>query len=224
MSSREAKVAIGQVGVETIAQAIIAAMPAMDSADHKIATVLYRLLGLANPVDPAAVAAEAHVPLEQVERKLQDWPGVYRDGQGRVIGFWGHAITKLDPEYRLIGDGSTTYAWCALDTLFIPAILGRPLRVEASDPVSGESVSLLVDSDGPREISPVGAAVSMVVPEDQFGYDVIESFCHRVFFFASQDTGRLWVAEHPGTTLLSVDDAFAIGHDLAKHVVEEDPA
>jgi hypothetical protein len=61
---------------------------------------------------------------------------------------------------------------------------------------------------------PGGAVVSMVVPDAPFGYDVIEAFCSRVFFFASEATGARWAAEHPRTTILSVDEAFDVGRVL----------
>lgn len=131
---------------------------------------------------------------------------------------WGHAIDKLDPEYRLVADGNTTYAWCALDTLFIPGILGKAVRVEASDPISGEPVSVVVEGDGVREVVPAGAQVSMLVPEGPFGYDVIESFCHHVLFFATDQTGATWIARHKGATLLSVEQAFELGRVLTERV------
>jgi len=112
----------------------------------------------------------------------------------------------------------TTYAWCALDTLFIPALSGKTMGVEATDQVTGEPVSLVVDSNGARDVRPAGAVVSMVVPDGPFGYDVIESFCHLVLFFASEESGRRWVADHEGTTLLSVSDAFELGRQLAERI------
>jgi alkylmercury lyase len=202
-----------------MAEAIKAAMPTLDATDRAIATNVYRLMSRGAPVEPAAIAAAAGVSVEHVNEKLESWPGVYRDEDGRVVGFWGHAIQKLDPEYRLSVNGTTTYAWCALDTLFIPGIIGRSVRVDASDPISGEPVSLVVDRDGAREVQPAGAVVSMLVPAGPFGYDVIESFCHRVLFFTSKETGSRWIAEHEGTTLLPVQEAFEIGRVLTDRVV-----
>lgn len=37
------------------------------------------------------------------------------------------------------------------------------------------------------------------------------SACHFIFFLASRASGDRWVAEHPGTVLLSLDEAFAAG-------------
>jgi len=204
--------------VARVSEAIKGAMPVLNETDRQIATAIHRLMSLGKPVEPAAIAAALGIDAGYVEAKLASWPGVYRDKRGRIAGFWGQAIAKLDPEYRLSADGQTTYAWCALDTLFIPGIMGKTVRVEASDPISGEPISLLVDSDGVRGVSPAGTLVSVVVPDSPFGYDVIESFCHRVLFFASEETGAKWISEHPDTTLLSVADAFEVGRALTRQI------
>jgi alkylmercury lyase len=78
-----------------------------------------------------------------MDESLASWPGVYRDAEGRVVGFWGHAVAPLDPEYRLKTNDRTTYAWCALDTLFMPSLVGETIGVEATDAVTGEPVSLV---------------------------------------------------------------------------------
>lgn len=133
----------------------------------------------------------------------------------------GTCHRQLDPEYRLLTDGKTSYAWCALDTLFIPPLLGKTVRVEATCPVTGELVSLEVDRNGARDIKPAGAVVSMVVPDGPFGYDVIESFCHRVLFFASEEAGVRWAAEHEGTSLLSVQEAFEVGRAVTEGIAPD---
>lgn len=200
-----------QPGVEELARAISAAMPKLDPTEQRIAIAIYRLLTAGETVRPEAIASQVDVPTARVEAALEAWPGVYRDEAGRVAGFWGLAIAPLDPEYSLQVGGKTSYAWCALDTLFIPPLMGNTVTVRATDPVNGERVSLVVDSQGVRELTPPGAVVSMVTPRGPFGYDVIESFCHKVLFFTSEETGKSWVAEHEGTTLLTVQEAFEVG-------------
>jgi hypothetical protein len=58
----------------------------------------------------------------------------------------------------------------------------------------------------------------MAIPDGPFGYDVIERFCHRVLFFASDQTGARWIARHKGATLLSVEQAFELGRVLTERV------
>jgi len=197
--------------IEDIATAIDAAMPKLDATDRRIAAAVRRLMseGAAVPVKEIARAAGASTDF--VEQRLGSWPAVYRNRKGDVAGFWGHAVAPLDPEYRLISDGKTTFGWCALDTLFIPGLVGKAMRVEATDPVTGEQISMIVDRDGVTGLTPAGAVISMVSPNGPFGYDVIESFCHRVFFFASPESGQEWTSQPEGTRLISVREAFELG-------------
>ena len=221
MTGGQAKDANVAATLHEIAEAIVAATPTLELRDQRIMLSTRHLIADGKPVTIDAIAAASKVPAEEVEATLSSWPGVYRDDKGRVVGFWGQAIDRLDPEYRLVSGGKTTYAWCALDTLFIPPLLGATVRVEAADPVTGDPVSLVVDGDGARDVRPAGAVVSMVVPDGPFGYDVIESFCHRVLFFASRESGERWTAEHEGTMLLSVPEAFEVGRGLNAHMAPE---
>ena len=124
MNMRQETEATKDVSLADLAEAIKAAMPVLDETDQHMATAVYRLMSTGAPVEPAAIAkAAGGVSLERVNERLNTWPGVFRDGMGRVVGFWGHAVDKLEPEYRLVAAGNTTYAWCALDTLFIPGII-----------------------------------------------------------------------------------------------------
>jgi alkylmercury lyase len=211
MATRQEKKGRAGATIEEMADAISSAMPRLDATEQRIAIATYRLLAEGEPVTSGAVAQATSNAVGRVEDAFNSWPGVYRDDEGRVVGFWGLTTGRLEPEYRFQIDGKTLYAWCALDTLFIPALLGKAVGVEATDPVTGEGVSLVVDRNGVRDLKPNGAVVSMVIPDGPFGYDVIESFCHKVLFFASEEAGARWTAEHEGTTLLSAHEAFVLG-------------
>jgi hypothetical protein len=40
--------------------------------------------------------------------------------------------------------------------------------------------------------------------------DVITTFCYFVHFFPSRQAGESWSAQHPGTFLLSIDEAHVL--------------
>jgi len=221
VATRQEKKGREALNLGEMARAISAAMPPMDATEQRIAVGIYRLLAEGEPVTPQAAAQAIDVPVGRVEEVLSSWPGVYRDDEGRVVGFWGLTIAKLEPEYRFVVAGKTSYTWCAWESLCIPACLGETVRVEATDPVTGERVSLIVDRNGVRDLKPAGAVVSMVIPDGPFGYDVIESFCHKVLFFASEEAGASWAAEHEGTKLLPVHEAFELGRAMSERVAPD---
>jgi alkylmercury lyase len=201
--------------------AIAAAMPRMHPAEQRIVAATYGLLAEGRPVPVESVAEAAGLRVARVEELLGSWPGVYRDGEGQVIGFWGLTVARLEPEYRFLTGGKTSYTWCALDTLFIPGFLGKQVAVEATCPVTGQKIAFTVGPDGVHELTPRGAVVSMLVPGRAFGYDVIETFCHRVLFFANPEAGASWTARHEGTTLLSVQEAFEVGRAVSERIAPD---
>ncbi len=193
--------------LDALADALAAALGELDPAGQRLAIALYRLLAVGRPVATADLAAATGLPEPAVAETLGSWPAVFTDGQGRVTGFWGLAITELSPAHRYETGGQVLYAWCAWDTLFLPARLGQAAHVTSACPVTGELIQLTVTPDGVTETSHPQAVVSFLMPDGPFDSGVIESFCHFVHFFASRQAGEQWVAGHPGTFLLTLGEA-----------------
>jgi alkylmercury lyase len=184
-------------------------MPALISSERQLVVKLYRLLGEGEPVSLRTLADAVDLPEPRVRKILGQWPGVYYDGDGSMIGFWGLALGEMPHRFEV--DGRTLYTWCAWDSLFIPELLGKTARVTSADPVTKEKIALVVGPDGVKAVSPAATVVSFLTPDRPFDQNVIMSFCHFVHFFASPESAEKWTTEHPGTFLLSVDDAWALG-------------
>jgi alkylmercury lyase len=202
------------VSLEDLTEALANATPSLDPAGEKVALATYRLLAEGSPVTPEAVAEAAGVSREDVARLWDLRPGVFRDSEGRVLGFWGLTIARLEPTHRLQVDDRTLYAWCAWDTLFLPGILQTTTQVTSTCPTTGETIELVVGPDGISQRSHPEAVVSFLLPARPFDADVIQGFCHFVHFFADRAPGERWIAEHPGTFLLTLEEAFDLGARL----------
>jgi alkylmercury lyase len=194
---------------ENLADKIVSAMPKLESTERRIAVGLYRLLAEGAPVPPARLADILNLSEGRVRETLSKWPGVYYNDAGAVIGFWGLALSEMPHRFKV--DGRTLYTWCAWDSLFIPGILGTTARVESTDPLTKEKISLVVEPEGIKRLVPADAAVSFLAPNGVFDADVIQSFCHFVHFFGSRESGERWTSEHKGTLLFSVDEAHELG-------------
>jgi alkylmercury lyase len=194
--------------LDSLAAAVARAAP---DFDEHVALAVYRRLAEGSSAPASDVAELAGEPAQRVDELLASWPGVYLDEEKNVSGFWGLTITELSPTHRLEVDGRRLFAWCAWDTLFLPGILDATARVESACPTTGETISLVVSPEGILETSHPGAVVSFLSPDQHFDADVIQSFCHFVHFFASSEAGEAWAAEHPGTFLLLLEDAFELG-------------
>lgn len=195
--------------IAQLTEAISQAMPTLDETEQRIALALYRALAEGRPVDHSEIARRGALDPKRVDETVRSWPGVFRDDEERIVGFWGLALPEMPHRFEV--GGIKIHTWCAWDPLFIAPLLGKRGRVESRDPRTGETVSLMVTPEGVEDLSPDGAVVSFLMPDEPWDHDVIQGFCHYVLFFASRESGERWVAEHPGTFLVSVDDAFEVG-------------
>ncbi len=193
--------------LETIAERIIEIFPRLDADEQEVSLAIYRRLARGRPVALGEVAAAAGLPEARVSRILDRWPGVYRDGDGAIIGYWGLALPEMGHE--ILVDGQQLYAWCAWDTLFLPQLLGKTAEVRSRCPATGEGLRLTVTPEGVQRIAPGGVHLSFVAPDPEgVQADIISSFCHHIFFFASAEAGARWVKEKDGTFLISLDDGL----------------
>ncbi|MGH2896721.1 MAG: organomercurial lyase [Solirubrobacteraceae bacterium] len=101
----------------------------------------------------AQLAAAVGLPEDQVATTLERFPGAYRDDQNRVTGFDGMTPIEMG-HHRLDLDERTVSAWCALDTLFLPDLLGETVHVTSRCPVTGQEISLTVGADGVSDVHP----------------------------------------------------------------------
>jgi alkylmercury lyase len=120
----------------------IAERGAVTAADFSRATAL----------DPEK-ASEAFAGLATV--------GLERDAAGRIIGA---ALTTKPTPHSVRLEGRQLYAWCALDTLFIPGLAGKPAIIGSTCPTSGASIRLRVTPAGVESADPIDALVSVVLP------------------------------------------------------------
>jgi alkylmercury lyase len=199
-----------------LAEAISDAMPPLGATEQRLAVALYRALAEGQPVENPQVARRAGLGEEQVRDLLSAMPGVSRDDDGRIVGFLG--LSLLETAHRFEVEGIQAYTWCAWDPLFIGPLLGKSGHVMSLDPKNGAAVSLTVTPEAVQEVTPSGAVVSFLMPDKPWEQDIVQCFCHYVLFFSGRESGERWTADHPGTFLLSVEDAYEVGrHTNAMH-------
>ncbi len=114
-------------------------------------------------VSPQEFAAELGIDASRAQELFEGLAtvGVQVDPDGNVVGA---ALTAQPTPHRIEVAGKHLYAWCALDTLFLPGLLGEPAEVESKCPVSGETVRATVTPEGVKEIRPADAVLSVVLP------------------------------------------------------------
>ncbi len=174
--------------------------------------VLLRLLSHGEPITVAQLAAAAGQDTDDVQRAVAGWSDTEYDQYGRIIG-WG--LTLHPTPHRFSIDGKQLYTWCALDTLFFPAVIGRPAHIESPCAGTGIPVRLTVDpTAGVTTLDPATAVVSLVTPEQMSS--VRSAFCNPGRFFVTPNAARDWQAKHPGMEVLTVVDAHRASRPLSE--------
>ncbi len=197
--------------ITALAERIESSFPTLSGRGRRVALAVHRILALGRPVPDYAVAAATGLQIVEVREEMADWPGVYRNDPGRIIGYWGLALGETAHEFEV--DGRTLYTWCAWDALFLPELIGQHATVRSPSAVTGDAITLEVSSDRVTS-SNSEVCVSFVDPElcDVEGDQVISSFCHHIMFLSSREEGEAWVAQKgDGTYLLSLQEAFELG-------------
>ena len=187
--------------------------------DQRVAVALFRELAKGKAVDADQLGRALGRPPAEIRALLESdaiKALIHPDSQGRVLGFGGLAATPMHHRFEV--NGRTLWTWCAWDSLFIPEILGRLARVTSQDPETRESVRLVVTPERVESVVPAEAVVSFIRLETEVfsksAENVMENFCHYVFFFASRSSGERWTAKHPGTFLYPLNQAFTLAKRL----------
>ncbi len=174
---------------------------------------LLRQLAAGHPVAPRSLAQALDWPIQAVVETLARAQGVEYDKQGNVIGY---GLTLRETPHAFEVNGQRLFTWCALDTLFFPALLDMSARVCSNCAVTGASVSIAVSPNDVREVAPAETMLSLVQPGSADG--IRRAFCRHVQFIASHSAARQWEVTHPEIVVVSVADAFRIGQDVARRM------
>ena len=147
-----------------------------------------------------------------------------RNAEGQIVGIMGLSLS--DSPHRMQVNGVALSAWCAEDTLFLPAMLRQTATVESPSPISKETIRLTVSPDRVEAVSPPGTVVSIVVvdptEESMASVEAIwMTFCNHIHFFASRAEAEEWAAGKAATriAIVTVDEGFELGRQLWSKVL-----
>lgn len=176
------------------------------------------LLAEGRPVSVEELATYAKLPVQEVRELLQNDGAIECefDNQGNLVGA---ALTLNPTPHHFRVGANNMYAWCALDTLFLPGLIGQTAEVKSICPVTGEAIHLTVTPEGVTEYSPPDTVLSITVPgiscctndsstNNKVGPE--SEACSQMHFFASPEAAAEWQQDHPGVAVLSVEEAFRL--------------
>ncbi len=169
------------------------------------------LLAGGKPASPEEIAGASGKPPEEVRATLERFPSAEWDEQGSLVGL---GLTLRLTPHRLELEGRTLFAWCALDALLFPVLLGRPASIESPCRGTGEPVHIEVTPAGIEAVEPPSAVVSIVAARDLATFRSVG--CNNTHFFSSSEAASRWLEKHPEATVLPVEQAFRLGRLIAE--------
>jgi alkylmercury lyase len=181
---------------------------------RKLYQPLLKRLALGSPIERVEIAALLGWPLPQAEEFLKKLPAFEFDEDGRLVGA-GLSLRETTHTFEV--EGQRLFTWCALDTLFFPAILEKTAQVTSRCEATGTPIRLTVS---PQEIlsqEPGDVVVSLVWSCD--GPNVRNSFCNHVHFFASEDAARVWHQTNPSASVVPLSEAFSTAQSIAQWIL-----
>jgi len=196
--------------------------PVVSREEQRAGLVLLRELAGGEPVTIAQLARALDTPIETAEALTRNSalsPFVLAGEGGRIEAFWGLSVTPTP--HQVTVHGRTLWAWCAPDTLEYAELLGAPTAIESRDPEAGQVIRLTMSPARVEAVEPTGVVGSLRRPEvwdATSAARIMTSACHFHFFFASRESGERWVASHPETFLLSLDEVFAFVRRIDRHM------
>lgn len=196
-----------QDNLQEIANQVSSALPKMNDQQRHISLQIYRLLAKGNPVAVNQLTSSLGLSEDFVRTTLKEWPAVFYDEKGLIVGYWGLSLSKM--KHLFIVDDKELYTWCAWDTLFIPQIIKKKAEVKSECPVTHEEIQLTVTPSGVDKTSDSNVYVSFLIP-DKIDDSIITKFCHYIYFFKSLDAAKSWTLKNEGTFVLPLNDAYLI--------------
>jgi hypothetical protein len=196
------------ITIEELNANLAEAMGTLSLDEERLAVAIYRLLALGQPVPINRAASKLGLPVGEAERTVGSWPAVFFDEQHRIVGFWGLALQPMAHGLRV--GGADLFAWCAWDPFFLARIIGD-LDVSTDDPMTGQTITYHLGSDGVvTHSSHPDSVLSFLRPDQPWDDNVMTTFCHFVNQFTGPEPAQRWVAGHPGTFIIGLDDAVEL--------------
>ena len=165
-----------------------------------------------NPVSAEEFASNLGFSLKetQILMRRSRRSGADFDDEGRMIG---NALTLRPTSHRLEIGGQTLYAWCALDTLFLPGLIGKTGEVHSTSAATGDPIRLTVGPNGVQQFNPASTVLSVVVPgtsqacePDQNG-GANGTACSSMNFFATREEAEEYLGADTDVSILTVEQA-----------------
>ncbi len=165
------------------------------------------------PLTRVELGARLQLDQDELERRLRQLPDTEFDKQGNILG-WG--VTLMPTRHRFEMDGKPLFTWCAFDTVLFPPSLMKTAHVQSTCPVTGHAITFVATPSGKiLDLTPSPSVMSLIIPAER-SECVRATFCEQSLLFWSEQAASIWLSDHPGALLLSLEEAATVGKMVAE--------
>ncbi len=164
------------------------------------------------PLTPVHLARRLQMSQENLTVHLARVPDTEFDAQGNIVG-WG--ITLLPTRHQFLLKERPLFTWCAFDTVLFPPLLQVEAHVQSECSASGQPITFVATPEGIADLLPATSVLSLILPDARCDC-VRGTFCQQSLFFQTEEVASPWMALHPEAVLLSIEEAAALGHIVAR--------
>jgi len=196
--------------LETIAQRLA---EQLRCEQEDLCLPILRQVSRGKPATRAELGARLKLDQDELERRLTRLQDTEFDHQGNILG-WGVTLVPTSHHFQM--RGKPLYTWCAFDTVLFPPSLHAEAQVQSTCPVTGQPVTFVATPEGVvNELTPASSVMSLIIPEQRSDC-VRATFCQHSLFFQSEQAASTFLAAHPETVLLSIEEAAYLGWLVAR--------
>ena len=165
------------------------------------------------PATRAELGARLKLDQDELEQRLTQLPDTEFDHQGNILG-WGVTLVPTSHHFQM--HGTPLFTWCAFDTFLFPPSLGASAKVKSTCPVTNYPITFVATREGiVKDLLPAGSVMSLIIPAERRDC-VRATFCQHSLFFQSEQAASTFLATHPDTVLLSIEEAAYLGWLVAR--------
>jgi hypothetical protein len=165
-----------------------------------------------------AEASSLGLDFEPTCDKLASEDLIHLDSKGEVSV--AYPFSGRPAAHRVVINGRSVYAMCAIDALGIAPMLGRPVVVTSLDPVTEAEITVWLQPDGTGTWQPTEA---VVVARRACEGAAFQGCCQVLNFFASSESAEGYLREHDEVSgqVISLPEAIEAGRCIFGEVLTQ---
>jgi hypothetical protein len=196
-------------------------MPAVTSTDTIVRVAVLRRLLEGEPVDSASLSVTTDLPTGAVVEALAhlDAAGAIYLSNGTVTA--AYPLSAAPTRHRILHDGITAYACCAIDALAVPSMVEEAATVESRCAHCDQAITVEIRSDRILSSHPETPVVFHVDRDCCAPGPTLLAHCPHINFFCGSDHAGRWRAANPGMTgdTLTLEQAVTRAREIFAPVI-----